>query len=246
MEEKRTGVCDRDGPGGIIARGAYHAWPICLGYFPIGIAFGVIARKAGLTVAEIGLMSCIVFAGSSQFIAVSMLGSGAGMLPIILTTLTVNLRHLLMSSALAVHLKLTDRRWIALFGYGVTDESFALNLARFRSGDWTWRQALVVNHTANIAWIVSTMAGGYAGGFVPERAFGIDYALVAMLISLLVFQLRSRIYVVVAVISGVLAVLLGLVLPGNVHILAAPVLAASAGLFLALRYGHLRGEGREP
>ncbi len=52
--------------------GIAAAWPICLGYAPIGLAFGVLAQKAGLTPLEIGLMSVIVFAGSSQFIAVSM------------------------------------------------------------------------------------------------------------------------------------------------------------------------------
>jgi 4-azaleucine resistance transporter AzlC len=187
---------------------------------------------------EIALMSCVVFAGSSQFIAVSMLASGAGALSIIITTLTVNLRHLLMSSALALHLKLTDRRWIALFGYGVTDESFAMNMARFRSGTWGWRQALVVNHVSNVAWIVSTIIGGCAGTLIPPGAFGIDYALIAMLLCLLAYQLRSRIYVFVGGLSGVLAAGLSFLLPGNIYVVVAPVIAAFVGLLLARRHGY--------
>jgi 4-azaleucine resistance transporter AzlC len=216
--------------------GTKAAWPICLGYIPVGIAFGVIAQKTGLTLLEIALMSCLVFAGSSQFIAVSMIGSGAGLIPIIITTFTVNLRHLLMSSALAVHLRLTDRRMIALFSYGVTDESFALNLGRFRMGEWTWREALAVNHVANAVWIISTVAGGYAGSLIPPGAFGIDYALAAMLLSLLIFQLRSLLYVAVAAFSGVLAVVLALTLPGNLYMVIAPIAAASAGLLAAMRW----------
>lgn len=219
----------------VITDGAKAAWPICLGYIPVGIAFGVIAQKTGLTLLEIGLMSCIVFAGSSQFIAVSMIGSGAGLLPIIITTFTVNLRHLLMSSALAVHLRLTDPRLIALFSYGVTDESFALNLGRFRMGEWTWREALAVNHVANATWIVSTIAGGYAGSLIPPGAFGIDYALVAMLLSLLIFQLRDSLYVAVAAFSGLLAVVLAITLPGNLYMVIAPIIAASLGLLAAIR-----------
>ncbi|TFH48002.1 MAG: branched-chain amino acid ABC transporter permease, partial [Methanothrix sp.] len=46
------------------------AWPICLGYLAIGLAFGVLARQSGLAVYQIALMSTIVFAGSAQFIAV--------------------------------------------------------------------------------------------------------------------------------------------------------------------------------
>jgi hypothetical protein len=57
----------------IFREGLNAGWPICLGYLPIGMAFGVLAQKAGLTPLQIGLMSVLVFAGSSQFIAVSML-----------------------------------------------------------------------------------------------------------------------------------------------------------------------------
>jgi 4-azaleucine resistance transporter AzlC len=215
-----------------ISRGARAAWPICLGYIPIGLSFGVVAQKAGLSPLEIGLMSLIVFAGSSQFIAVSMIGAGAGFLPIVLTTFTVNLRHLLMSSSLAARLRLSDKGWIALFGYGVTDESFALNLARFRSGGWGWREALAVNHVSNLAWVVSTVIGGLFGALIPRGSFGIDYALVAMLLCLLVFQLRDRFHVLVALISGVIAVCLSLVLPGNMYVIIASVIGATAGLVL--------------
>ena len=84
--------------------GAYAAWPICLGYFPIGLALGVLAQKAGLPWWAVAMMSVLVFAGSAQFICVAMLAAGASIPGIILTTFVVNLRHTLMSSALAVHL----------------------------------------------------------------------------------------------------------------------------------------------
>jgi 4-azaleucine resistance transporter AzlC len=221
----------------IIREGSAAAWPICLGYFPIGLAFGVVAQKTGLSPAEIGLMSLLVFAGSSQFIAVSLLGSGAGFTAIVVTTFIVNLRHLLMSSALAVHLRRVTPSWISLFGYGVTDESFALNMARFRSPhpgeNWDWRRALVVNHTSNVAWVISTVVGGYGGAFIPRGSFGIDYALVAMLLCLLVFQLRGALYVLIAAISGITAVILSLVIPGNSHVVLASVIAATLGYLLS-------------
>ena len=67
-----------------LREGAAAAWPICLGYVPIGLAFGVLARNIGLSPWEIGLMSLLVYAGSAQFIAVSMLGGGSAAIPIIL------------------------------------------------------------------------------------------------------------------------------------------------------------------
>lgn len=212
--------------------GLTASWPICLGYIPIGIAFGVLAGKAGLTPLEIGLMSLIVFAGSAQFIAVSMLASGSGAAAIIATTFIVNLRHLLMSSALAVFLKLETRRKLSLFAYGVTDESFAVNYSRFKQGGWTLNQALVLNHSANMVWFLSTVAGGFGGAWIPDGAFGIDYALIAMFICLLVYQLKGRIYILTALTAGGLAVLFALILPGNLHVIIGSVLAATLCVFI--------------
>jgi len=223
-----------------LKEGMAAAWPICLGYVPIGLAFGVLAHNAGLAPWEIGLMSLFVYAGSSQFIAVSMLSNGAALIPIILTTFTVNLRHLLMSSSLAIYLQRLGVGRLSLFAYGVTDESFALNMTRFRDGGWDWRQALTLNHTANLAWIVSTIIGGYGGQFIPAGAFGIDYALPAMFICLLVFQIRGGLYVLVAVLSGLLAIAFSLLFPGNAYIVMASVTAATLGVFLLNLYGKKR------
>jgi 4-azaleucine resistance transporter AzlC len=222
--------------------GAKAAWPICLGYFPIGLAFGVLAQKAGLSPFEIGLMSIVVFAGSSQFIGVSMLSAGAAALPIVLTTFMVNLRHVLMSSSLAVYLRGVDRGFLSLFAYGVTDESFGVNLTRFRDGKWHRYQALAVNHVANAAWVVSTVVGGYGGQFIAPGSFGIDYALIAMFLCLLVFQLRGRLYAVTAIISGALAFALSLWIPGNSYVIIASLIAATSGF--GLRRYALRNKAR--
>lgn len=228
--------------GADLKQGMAAAWPVCLGYLPIGLAFGVLARQAGLTPWEIGLMSLLVYAGSAQFIAVSMLGSGAAAVPIVLTTLTVNLRHLLMSSSLAVHLRGLGIGRLSLYAYGVTDESFALNMARFREGDWDWGRALALNQTANLAWVASTVAGGWGGQFIPAGAFGIDYALPAMFICLLVYQIRGRLHLLVALLSGGLAVAFALLLPGNAYIVLAAACAATLGVLLP-RGRKGRGEG---
>jgi 4-azaleucine resistance transporter AzlC len=221
--------------GAAIRDGLSAAWPICLGYIAIGLAFGVIARKTGLLPLEVGLMSIVVYAGSSQFIAAAMIGAGAGLLPVVLATFFINLRHLLMSSSLSIYLRDLRGGWLALFAYGVTDESFALNMSRFREGQWEWRRALIVNHVTNLIWIISTVTGSIGGQFIPAGAFGIDYALMAMFICLLVFQLRGLIYILVALISGLLAVIVSLWIPGNGYILIASLIAASFGLCLRQR-----------
>jgi 4-azaleucine resistance transporter AzlC len=225
-------------PASIVARatilkeGLSAGWPICLGYLPIGMALGVLAQKAGLTPLQIGLMSIMVFAGSAQFIAVSMLAGGASAPAIIATTFVINLRHVLMSSALAVYLRAAHRGLLSLYAYGVTDESFAVNMPRFNAGSWSLSRALVVNHAANLTWFISTVAGGIGGRFIPEGALGIDYALIAMFICLLIYQIRRMIHLLTAIIAGLTAVILALIIPGNTHIVIASIVASTVGVMV--------------
>ena len=133
--------------------GALASWPICFGYIPIGLALGVLANQAGIPVWAVTMMSVLVFAGSAQFICVAMLAAGASIWAIIFTTFVVNLRHFLMSSAVAVHLSCLRRRFLSFFAYGITDESFAVNMTHFREGNWDHRRAITVNQLANLAWV---------------------------------------------------------------------------------------------
>jgi len=222
----------RSGIRGTIVESCGVAWPICIGYVAVGIAFGVLAAQAGFSLIQIALMSVIVFAGSAQFIAVSMISSGAGIIAVILTAFMVNLRHVLMSSSLSLFLKGTHRGLLSAFAYGITDETFAVNLIRFNRGDWDVRRALIVNQSANAFWIVSTVAGGYLGELVPPGSFGIDYALTAMFLCLLVFQLSGKITVLVSAAAGIFSVAFFLLLPGNFHVILASILAATLGVFL--------------
>nr|WP_246525245.1 AzlC family ABC transporter permease [Geomobilimonas luticola] len=203
-----------------------------MGFIPIGLSFGVLAQKAGLGPLQVLLMSTLVFAGGSQFIAVAMLGSGASLPAIVMTTFVVNLRHFLMGSALAVHLPRVNRWFLSLFAYGLTDESFAVNMARFRGEGWDRWRALTVNQITNATWIGSTVAGVYVGNLIPAGAFGIDYALTAMFICLFTFQLRERIHVLTAVVAALLSVTLFLVLPGNFYVIGASCGAATIGLLV--------------
>ncbi len=220
-----------------LRQGLKAAWPICLGYIPIGLAFGVLAQKAGMSWLHIAGMSAIVFAGSSQFIAVSMLAGGAAGLAIVVTTFFVNLRHVLMSSSLSVWLPNEHRGNLSILAYTVTDESFAVNYTRFLSGNWDLQRSQVVNLTAYIAWIISTVVGGFSGHLIPAHSFGIDYALIAMFICLLSFQLISRLVVLTAVVAGLVSMILSLYIAGNAHVILASVFAATVGVGLGkLRY----------
>jgi len=220
------------GKGSFIQAGLAAAWPICLGFIPIGLSLGVLAQKGGLAPWQMAAMSLLVFAGGSQFIAVAMLGAAASPLAIVTTVFMVNLRHLLMSSALAVHFPGVSRRFLALFTYGITDESFAVNMTRFSQGGWDRRSALTLNHITNATWVISSVIGVYLGQLVPPGTAGVDYALTGMFICLLVFQLRSPVFITTALIAAACSLLAYLWLPGNSYVIVASCLAATAGFVL--------------
>lgn len=211
--------------------GAMASWPICFGYIPIGLALGVLANQAEIPVWAVAMMSIMVFAGSAQFICVAMLTAGASAWSIILTSFVVNLRHFLMSSAIAVHLTGLRRIFLSFFAYGITDESFAVNMTHFRKGNWDHKRAIIVNQLANITWIIATVSGALIGQFIPRGAFGTDYALTAMFLALLLFQLHDVVYVLTGLTALGLATAWYLLIPGNSYIVGSSVIAASIGYF---------------
>lgn len=205
-------------------------WPVCLAYFPLGLAFGVLAQKTGLSGFQIFFMSCLVFAGSGQFVAVSMMGVGASALAIILTTFMVNLRHLLMSFSLAVRYRGAPRGPLSLLSCFIVDETFAVNTLQLKAGAWSVQNAIFASFLAYCAWVVSTVTGGLLGPLIPHGAFGIDYAMIAMLIGLLVFQLKNFMDLVTAFFAALFGTLTALFVPGNAFIIVGAVLGASFGL----------------
>jgi 4-azaleucine resistance transporter AzlC len=189
--------------------GFTQAAPIVLGYLPIGFAFGTLAQKAGLSTLNTLLMSLLVYAGSAQLIAVGLFATGTPALSIIATTFVVNLRHLLMSAALAPYLERWRKPGLAAFAYELTDESFAVLSLRFGAGIVSKVEAFVVNATAQVAWVTGSWLGALAGQSIADvRPLALDYALPAMFVALLVLQLRDGLQVGVALFAGLLAVML--------------------------------------
>jgi 4-azaleucine resistance transporter AzlC len=205
--------------------------PIILGYVPVGFAYGVLAQKSGLSGINTILMSLLVFAGSAQLIAVGLFAAGAAPLAIVATTFVVNLRHLLMSAALAPFLRSWSKARLALFSYQMTDETFALHANRFAKGETAPCETFGINVIAQSAWVGGTVLGLAASTLITDiRPIGLDYALPAMFIALLLGQLKSRQHLAVAVIAGVLSTILMLAGLQQSHVLAATIIAATIGL----------------
>ena len=212
-------------------KGMKSGLPIVMGFIPVGFAYGVLAMKAGISPLMTVLMSVMVYAGSAQFIAVAMLGAGMGLFSIVATTFIVNLRHLLMSAALAPYLGNMARWKIFPFTFQLTDESFAVNIARFGQGNLNETETFTINAISQVAWVTGTTLGLVASNLITDvRPIGLDYALPAMFISLLIGQIKDKTHVLVAVISGGISILLACGGVDQFNVILATVIGASIGL----------------
>mgnify|MGYP006276991499 CR=1 FL=1 len=183
---------------------------IALGYIPIAITFGLLAKSNGLPAHITILMSTLVFAGASQFVAINLLQAGAGPGQVILTTFIVNLRHLLMSASLAEKVKdKIPKSWIPLLSFGITDETFSFASltpkAQLNKG-----YILGINTIAYLAWVGGTVLGVYLGQGLPtiiKNSMGI--ALYAMFIGLLIPSFKkSKSIAIVSLIAILISSLL--------------------------------------
>jgi 4-azaleucine resistance transporter AzlC len=214
--------------------GVSRAMPIVLGYVPIGLAYGVLAQKAGLSALNTLLMSLLVYAGSAQLIAVGLFAGGASVLSIVLTTFVVNLRHLLFSAAVAPFLQHWRKIDLAGFAYELTDETFAVHSAQFASEGVPGRaEVFATNVTAQVSWILGTALGVLLGSVIADvKPLGLDYALPAMFIALLILQIQDRVQVAVALLAGALSVGLLLAGLGQWNVIVATVIVATLGVML--------------
>jgi 4-azaleucine resistance transporter AzlC len=207
-------------------------FPLWLGAAPFGAIYAVSAIAAGLSPAQTLAMSLLVFAGASQFTAAGLFASGVAPAPIIITTLIVNLRHMLLAASIAPFVKHEAPWFKALLAFQLTDESYAMGIRHFMQGTGSPAFQLGANVSLYVAWPLSTIAGIFLGALIPDpAAYGLDLVFPLTFIGLLLPLLRERASVLVAVIAGALALVGALTLPGSWYILVAGLAASGIGAY---------------
>ncbi len=231
----------RSAAGDRFAGGARACLPIVLGYLAIGVAFGVVARTAGLSPLEVALMSLLLYAGSAQFVAAGLIGAGASVSAIVVTVFLVNIRHFLYSAALSARVKHLPWWKSVLIGAELTDETFSVAMSKVtEDGRLAAPWLFGLNVTAQTTWLSATTAGALVGRAIPDtRALGLDFALAAMFAALLVLQIanhpRMSHAVAVAALAAAVAVGGAQIVSGSWAIIVAAVVAATAGVILEER-----------
>ena len=213
-----------------VLEGARQTIPLAISIFVYGLTFGVLAGQAGLSLLESLLMSGIVFAGSSQFAVLGLWANPLPVVAIVLTTLVVNLRHLLMGAALKPRFEGLKRwqKYVSL--YLMNDESWALTMGHFSRGGRNGAFLLGSGLASYVAWTGAALVGQTIGGVLerPED-WGLDFAFVAVFLGLLVGFWQGKRDVAPWAVAALVAVLAAFYLPGKWYILLGGVAGSLVG-----------------
>lgn len=206
---------------------------IAIGYLPIALTFGLLAKSSGLSLGETVLMSLFVFAGAAQYISLTLIAAGTGAFEIILTTFIVNIRHLLMCASLNEKVEEDSPFKKALYAFGVTDETFSVASVKEGTVSTAYMFGLVFISFAS--WVVNSGIGHLIGSSLPDTLQeSMSVALYAMFIGLLVPSMKKhRKVIVLASLAAFINVLLSQVIESaGWAIVSSTLLAAVAVEFL--------------
>lgn len=149
-----------------LKKGITDGLPVAVGYFTTAVAFGLMSTTLSFSLFETWLTSFFVYAGSSQFLILSLMKSGAGILPIVVSVFFINSRYIFMASSLSVKLDEKTKVPGRLFaGFSTTDEVFAI--ASFRKGKITMAYLIGLSLTSWTGWWSGSVAGATIGDFLP-------------------------------------------------------------------------------
>jgi len=201
---------------------------------PVGMAFGILASGIGFSVTQATICSATALAGAGQFIALSLMKAGEGLVGVLAATTIVNLRYVLFGATLSPYLRGLTAAQHALLAFTLTDETFAVNVSDRRHQLSTGTTMAAVGGVAWMGWVMGSLIGAAAGSLIgdPSR-WGVDFAMPAMFTALFVALAEDRRHAAVGLLAGAVALALpwtasiGLAVPDAWFIVIASVGAAT-------------------
>lgn len=213
--------------------GIMSGLPIVFGYFPVAMAFGLLAKTINVSLMDSFLFSSMVFAGASQFMALGLIQGGISSASIILATFLLNLRHLMMSASLSIKLETgINRKWLPFIAFGVTDETFSV--ASLKGGQVTSPYLIALQGISYSSWVLGTIAGYLAGSIMPaavQNSLGIG--LYAMFAAILVPEIKKSSNILgLSIGSGALYAIISYLklFPSSWNLIASIMIASIAGV----------------
>jgi 4-azaleucine resistance transporter AzlC len=203
-----------------VRSGMLDILPVLVAACPIGLLWGTLAAGKGLSTLEATLMSTVVFAGASQFIALEVWGHPVPWLLLGVTALIVNLRHVLMGASLTRHLGAVPQAWRVPMLWFMADENWALAERRALTHSVTLGYWLGSTIPMVLTWVASSAVGAAVGlTFGRPEALGFDFAFSAMFIGIVAGFVSTGSSVAVLVASAIASATAKAYIPGPWFIL---------------------------
>ncbi len=176
-------------------QGAKAAIPTVFGYISIGMAFGIVAAKAGIPPLIVAFMSIVFYSGSGQFALCALLLTKASLPTIAMTVFLINLRHFLMNLHVTTIFSSASLLQQVFIGTLMTDESYGVLLnERIHQKDISPQWMYGNNLASYITWIGATTVGCVLGSMIPNpNGLGVDFALIAMFVTIFASQLEGMV-----------------------------------------------------
>lgn len=227
--------------------GVIACLPTVPGYWSIGFAAGAIGTLSGFSTLQTALLASALYAGSAQFLFYSLWATGAEIASVVLSVLLVNLRYLLMSSAMSMFFRPYTVRQKILSGLLLTDETFGVAVQHGGAKNgiaYPWMLGL--NLTAWLNWILACVSGaGLASALPASLMAGLSFSLVSMFIGLVVALWFASQRKVLETFSMAIAVLITLLTAEHRDMSLVVIVAASVAATLATAGLRLFGKKEE-
>lgn len=165
--------------------------PVLMGYLAIGMAFGLMLQRIGYNVLWAFFMSLTIYAGSGQYLGVSLLAAGASLTQVAFLTLMINFRHLVYGLSLLEKFRGMGKRKFYMI-FSLTDETYALlSSAKAPEGvdehDFYFAVAML-DHSY---WILGSILGSVLGSALGFDTTGVDFAMTALFLVIAVGQWKA-------------------------------------------------------
>lgn len=218
-----------------------HTLPVMAGYMVLGFGFGIITMEAGYGVWLAILMSVLIYAGSMQYVAVSLLTSGASLISAAVTTLMVNARHLFYGISMVDKYRGAGAKKPYLI-FALTDETYSLVCrGDCPEGLDFHTYCICVSALNQLYWITGSILGALTGAFVNINFAGVDFAMTALFITVFVEQWKGTKNHLPALV-GVLASVLCLFVFGSGNFLIPSMVAITVCLSFGRKWMERKGD----
>ena len=167
--------------------------PVLTGYLFLGMGFGILlAEQTGKGVLWALFMAVCMLAGSGQYLAVSLIAGGAGVLSSAIATFLVNARHIFYGISLVDTYKGAGKKKFYMI-FGLTDETYSL-VTQNQPPEGMSRHAycFFVTLFDHIYWVIGCVLGNLAGAYIPISFEGVEFVLTALFVTMFVEQWLSN------------------------------------------------------